>query len=454
MKTDWYDSSREKVIADWQDLKFGMFIHFGLFSIAGGCWNGKRIEYGYSELIEYHGNIPQADYEALKDKFTIENFNAEEIVGLAKAAGMKYIVLVSKHLDGFCLFDTKTTDFNSMDSPCHRDIVREMSEACASAGLRFGFYYPWVGWHNPYAVPFSMHNSDVIPPRFMQYCIDQLTELLSNYGPICELWMDMGAPTLEQSQTVADLAHRLQPGIMINGRIWNDCHDFISMPDNRFPDCKINVPWELPATIFHDTWCYRSFEKRDDLPGKVNQISDELFNVVENGGNYLLNIGPMGDGSVVPYERDVLLNVGKTVRERGLCRKESVTISERVTNETSCFVLEHGMPNIRYTGHEYYTMHPIITGYSWDIDVEEEGKFGLSCKLELPLEHEQKLCVETNDRTFVFSLKAKLIRMGICAAVHLEKGVNHISIYTPGNPLERPQFPDLCASLEFSRQAT
>jgi alpha-L-fucosidase len=455
MRMDWHDEGRKKVISDWQDLKFGMFIHFGLFSVSAGCWNGKNISKGYAEMIMVHGDVPQADYEGLVDQFTIEHFDADEIASLAKAAGMKYIVLVSKHHDGFCLFDTKTTDYSSMHSACHRDVVAEMSKACARAGLRFGIYYSWIDWHYPYALPFSLHNSDRIPKLHMQYTLAQLSELLSNYGPLCELWLDMGAPTAQQSEAVACLARSLQPHMMINGRIWNDFGDFMSMADNALPFCHLDSPWEMPATFFPDAWCYRRFPKRENPAAKIEEKAEELFRVVGSGGNYLLNIGPRGDGSVTEFEREVLLGIGQKVKQKGLARKEKpVSISEEIDAGRKSFVLEKGEPHSRYTGAEYYSLHPIVTGYSWDLKLDEGGIFDLKCRLECILEHEQKLCIDAGSDTFIFTLKEGIKEMGIRSGLKLDAGICHVAIYTPGNPLSRPEFPDLCARLEFSRQAT
>ncbi|MDD3163752.1 MAG: alpha-L-fucosidase [Sphaerochaetaceae bacterium] len=452
MKYKWNDDAREKVISGWKDLKYGMFVHFGLFSLCGGMWNGKPVTYGYSEQILSHGPIPHIDYERLASQLTIEKFNADEIASLAKDAGMNYIVMMTKHHDGFCLFDTDTTDYNSVHSACHKDVIAEMSEACRKAGLKFGLYYSWIDWHYPYALPISSHNSDAIPPLHMQYNLDQLTELLSNYGPICELWMDMGAPTKDQSESVRELAHRLQPGIMINGRIWNDCGDFVTMADNGYPDCSLDVPWQTPATVYHETWGYRSWQKRDDLPGKVKAISENLFRVLDGGGNYLLNIGPEGDGSVVPFERDVLLEIRKKIDERGgLDRHCPCEIASESIDGNEAVVLENGTPHFRYTGSEYYSLRKIITAYSWNLDLKHDGDYRLSYLLDEPLKHEQKLCIDTPDETFIFPMKENKQEFGICSSVHLGKGLNTISLYTQGPTISRPEFPGIVVRLKLER---
>lgn len=440
MMKDWRMEARLDTIQRWKELAYGMFIHFGLYSLCGGVWNGQKVEVGYSEQILSHGPVPQADYEALKDSFLVERFDADQIVALAISAGMRYVVLTAKHHDGFCLFDTDTTDYSSAQAPCHRDLVAEMSRACKRAGLGFGVYYSWIDWHFPYALPISPHNSDRIPPLHMEYNLAQLRELLSNYGEICELWMDMGAPTREQSLMVRELAHALQPGIMVNGRVWNDCGDFLTMGDNQFPEHELELPWQTPATIYHETWSYRSWQERTDAPGKIALLSSALFSVLDRGGNYLLNIGPMADGSIVPFEREVLEGIGGEVRRRGLVRipadNRASTWIPPIAPEVE---LTHATKHYRYTGGDYYSFHPIVTALSWDVRLETPGFYEISYRLAFPLEKELKLCLEYPGGNFVFHLKRNLQRFVISSKLRLPAGTFQLVMHTIGSPIERPQ---------------
>ena len=297
----------------WRKLHFGLFIHFGLYSIPGGVWNGEAVTRGYSEQILSQGDLDRTDYEALAGEFDPKNFDAYLIARTAKAAGMSYVVITTKHHDGFCLFDTETTDYNSRKSASRRDFVRELSDACRAEGLGLGLYFSWIDWHCPHALPISDHNSDRIPPEHHRYNLVQLTELLSNYGPICELWFDMGHPTREQSQEMANLVRRIQPGAMISGRIWNNQEDFYVMGDNEIPSFRMDRPWQTPASIYKETWGYRSWQERPDLDGKITELVRQLGTVSALGGNYLLNIGPRGDGSLVPFEADVLEGIGRWI---------------------------------------------------------------------------------------------------------------------------------------------
>jgi alpha-L-fucosidase len=300
-----------ETVTQWQDRKFGMFIHFGLYSQLGGMWDGQKIDNGYSEQIMANAPIPLDDYAATAKTFNPTRWDPDAIVALAKAAGMKYIVITSKHHDGFNMFHTSQTKYNIVDAtPYHRDIVKELSEACKRGGIAFGVYYSSIDWHEPGMDHYIEGNSNPISDAHAQFNAAQLRELLSNYGPISEIWFDMGKPTPAQSDLFATTVHRLQPQTMVSGRVWNYEGDFTVMGDNEVPAYGIDEPWQTPASIFSDTWGYRSWQKRDDLQGKIEENILKLVQVVSRGGNYILNIGPEGDGSVVPYEAEVLRGVG------------------------------------------------------------------------------------------------------------------------------------------------
>jgi alpha-L-fucosidase len=307
-----------ETIKAWQDRKFGMFIHFGLYSLAGGMWNGQRVDNGYSEQILANAPMPPMQYEALAKRFDPVNFNADAIVALAKAAGMKFIVITAKHHDGFNLFQTALTPYNTVDgTPYHKDIVKQLAEACARAGLKFGVYYSTIDWHHPGGNTYIDGNSNPITPAQEAFNVAQLKELMSHYGPIAEIWFDMGKPTPAQSAHFAETVHTLQPQTMISGRVWNYYGDFAVMGDNSEPDVSVELPWQAPASMFPETWGYRSWQSRTNLRGKIRENITRLVRVVSQGGNYILNIGPEGDGSVVPYEAQVLDGIGQWLQRNG-----------------------------------------------------------------------------------------------------------------------------------------
>lgn len=299
-------------LQQWKDQKYSMFIHYGIYSVLGGVWDGKLISRGLSEQIQAHAGIYSDTYAAVAKQFNPVNWSADSIALLAKAAGMRSIVITSKHHDGFCMFRSAHTDFNVVDAtPFKRDVIKELSDACKRHGLKFGLYFSLIDWHYPQASPISSHNSDYITPEHHAYNKKQVTELLTNYGPISELWFDMGSQNAAQSKELRDLVHQLQPNCLVSSRIGNDMGDFTVMGDNQEPDYSIGVPWQSPASFFDETWGYRSWQKRGSEDEKMREKLTSLIQVVSRGGNYLLNIGPKGDGSVVGFEKHVLLRIGK-----------------------------------------------------------------------------------------------------------------------------------------------
>ena len=302
----------------WHHNKFSMFIHFGLYSVYGGVYQGQPVKFGYSEQIQSFAGIFSDWYGNTALKFNPEKFNADEIVALAKEAGMRSIVITTKHHDGFCLFKTATTEYNSVDAtPAKRDYVKELSDACRRGGINFAMYFSLIDWNYPHAYPISSHNCDFITPQHHEFTKAQVTELLTNYGPISELWFDMGSNRPEQSKELYELVHKLQPDCMVSGRLGNGWYDFAVMADNTYPEGALQAPWQSAASMFDETWSYRSWQKRGDKHEKAMEKLRSLINVVSHGGNFLLNIGPRGDGSVVEFESEVLKEMGAWLKENG-----------------------------------------------------------------------------------------------------------------------------------------
>ena len=303
-----------QTIRQWQSRKYGMFIHFGLFSTLGGVWKGKQYSGNYSEQIQSDADIPEAEYAKLAGQFNPTQWDPEAIVKLAEEAGMKFIVLTSKHHDGFNMFATKQTAYNVVDgTPYKRDVVRSLADACHRHHMAFGVYYSTIDWH--FGDIHDHRNDNPISPAHEKFNVAQLRELLSNYGPLSEIWFDMGHPTPLQSRHFAETVHHLQPECMISGRVFNSEGDFGETGDDDIPDYVADEPWESPASIFSETWGYRSWQKRGPLDDKIHEHILRLVKVVSRGGNYLLNIGPKGDGSIVDYEAEVLRGAGAWVRK-------------------------------------------------------------------------------------------------------------------------------------------
>lgn len=310
--------TQEQAISEWESHKYSMFIHFGVYSELGGVWDGERVEKGYSEQIRAHGNISREEFRDVANTFNPVNWNPDSVAVLAKKAGMKSIVITAKHHDGFALYDTEYSDFNIIDAtPYDHDIIKELAEATRKQGLDFGVYFSLIDWDYEHALPISSHNSDSIPPQHHQFNLNQVEELMTEYGPISEIWFDMGKPTLEQSRELKEMVKKHQPNTLVSGRLWNDQGDFVVMGDNVSPDFRMGTLWQTPASMFDETWGYRSWQERGDPKEKALEKLKSLIKVVSNGGNYLLNIGPKGDGSIVEFEKEVLLIIGDWLDKNG-----------------------------------------------------------------------------------------------------------------------------------------
>ena len=302
----------------WYADKYSMFIHFGLYSHFGGVYAGEPVRQGYSEQIQSFAGIFSDWYAEEAYGFDPVNFDADAIAQLAKAGGMRSIVFTSKHHDGFCMFDTRTTKYSSVYMmPSHRDYVREISEACRRHGLKFGLYYSLIDWNYPHAYPISSHNADFVTPQHHEFSKAQVRELLTNYGEVSELWFDMGSLEPWQSQELYALVKELQPDCMVSGRLGNDAYDFAVMPDNKLPESALHAPWQTAASMFNETWSYRSWQERGRVEDKYAEKLRSLIEIVAHGGNYLLNIGPASDGSVVPFEDEVVRRIGKWLEQNG-----------------------------------------------------------------------------------------------------------------------------------------
>jgi alpha-L-fucosidase len=312
------NDTHDEGMPSWQNQKFSMFIHWGIYSIPAGVWKGEKIN-GYGEQIKGHAKISTEEYRGLASQFDPTKWDADSVAVLAKKAGMKSIIMTSKHHDGFCMFDSKFTKFDVVDAtPYKKDVVKELAEACKRHNLKFGVYFSLIDWDYEGATPFvSTRNSDSITPLHHQYNLNQIEELLLNYGEISEIWFDMSSPTYNQSKEMVALVKKSQPNCLVSGRVWNDQGDFMVMGDNYQPEFKMGVPWQTPASMFDETWSYRSWQERTSVEEKVTEKINSLLSIVSAGGNYLLNIGPKADGTVISFEKQVLEGVGEWLEKNG-----------------------------------------------------------------------------------------------------------------------------------------
>ena len=312
-------SDVKKRLRWWEEARFGMFIHWGIYSVPAGFWKGEPIP-SLGEWIMRNAKIPIQEYEQLAGQFNPVKFNAREWVSVAKAAGMRYIVITSKHHDGFAMFNSPSNPYNIVDAtPYGHDVMADLAEACAEAGLKLCFYYSQSqDWHAPggaghWEEPNSENwSSQPLPESFAAYLENkvkpQLRELLTQYGPIGLIWFDTPvAISLEQSQMLKDFVHELQPDCLVSGRIGNDLGDYGSLGDNQMPCGPVEGAWETPATL-NDTWGYKS---DDDNWKSVKDLLYLLVDLASKGVNYLLNVGPTSEGLIPQPSIDLLLEIGK-----------------------------------------------------------------------------------------------------------------------------------------------
>jgi len=304
---------------DWfREARFGMFIHWGLYAIPAGRWKGQAIP-GIGEWIQLRARIPNAEYEQLAKQFNPTKFDAEAWVSLAKRAGQKYLTITAKHHDGFCMYDSKVTEYDVVDAtPFGRDPMKELAEACGRHGIKLCFYYSQTqDWHHPDG---HANDWDFDPAKkdfegyVREYVKPQVRELLTQYGPIGLIWFD--TPLIisrELSQELVDLVHEIQPACLVNGRIGNDIGDYAETRDNVVPEDLIEADWENPATI-NDTWGFKS----DDHNWKSTEtLIQKLVDIVSKNGNYLLNVGPTADGVIPQPSVERLEAIGRWLETHG-----------------------------------------------------------------------------------------------------------------------------------------
>jgi len=304
----------------WREARFGLFIHWGLYAIPAGEWIGDA---GHAEWIRTTAQITLSEYDLLVEQFNPVNFSAEEWARLAKEAGMRYIVITSKHHDGFCLFDSAQTDFDIMSTPFQRDIMKELSDATRAQGLRMGWYHSIMDWHHPDYLPRrdweTNRSSDGADfDRFVEYLHAQVEELLTNYGDIGVMWFDgewENTWTHEHGIALYDHVRAIAPSTIINNRVdkgragmagltVNDSFrgDF-GTPEQEIPPTGLpGIDWETCMTM-NDHWGYNA---QDSNWKSTTQLVRTLVDVASKGGNFLLNVGPKADGTF-PEESTIRL---------------------------------------------------------------------------------------------------------------------------------------------------
>jgi alpha-L-fucosidase len=314
-------------MAWWRAARFGMFIHWGVYSVPAGTYDGQQIK-GIGEWIMNNASIPVAVYARYAAQFNPTGFDADQWVSIAKNAGMKYIIITAKHHDGFAMFHTKVDGFNIYDAtPFKRDPLAELAVACQKQGIKLGFYYSQSqDWHHPggFAIKHGGRKTEHWDPAqdgdFDQYlqnvALPQVRELLTNYGPVAVLWFDTPRQmTPQRGQPFIDLLHELQPQIIRNNRLIDGGKTGDTetpeqyVPPQGFP----GRDWETCMTI-NDTWGYKSYDTNFK---SVETLLRNLIDIASKGGNYLLNVGPTAQGVIPQPEVDRLEAIGKWLDVNG-----------------------------------------------------------------------------------------------------------------------------------------
>jgi alpha-L-fucosidase len=297
----------------WREARFGLFIHWGLYAIPAGQW---KEDTDHGEWILTTANIPVEEYEHFKERFDPVKFDADLWARTAKEAGMKYIVITSKHHDGFCLFDSQHTDYDVMSTPFQRDILKELSDACRRHGLAMCWYHSIMDWHHPDYLPRRDWETRTAEgasfPRYVDHLHRQVEELLTNYGPIGVMWFDgewESTWTNEYGKELYALCRRLQPDVIVNNRVSTGRGGMAGMtaegdypgdfgtPEQEIPAQGIpGVDWETCMTM-NEHWGYNS---RDMKWKSSTELIRNLVDIASKGGNFLLNVGPTADGEFPP----------------------------------------------------------------------------------------------------------------------------------------------------------
>lgn len=327
-----YDAAQRERMAWFGEARLGLFIHWGLYSIPAGQWPGRENR-RRGEWIMLEENVPSAEYEKLARQFNPVKFDARAWVEVAKAAGFRYLVVTTKHHDGFCLFPSKFTDYDIADAtPFGRDPIRELADACRQAGLVFCVYYSVADWHHPefpaqYSQPArdpstdrrsttqGFHGdpkADADIGKYADYMREQVRELLTNYGPIGIVWFDGGGALrvpnraeLIKGDELVRMINAVQPGTLINNRA-GVMADY-GTPEQRIPGGRTVEPFEVCMTL-NRKWGYNRFDREWKPPALVVR---NIADIVSKGGNYLINVGPTGEGELPQEDVEILREVGK-----------------------------------------------------------------------------------------------------------------------------------------------
>lgn len=323
----------------WRSNRFGQFIHWGLYAIPGGVWNGKTYNYA-AEFLKSSAKIPTSTWDSLMYQFNPVKFNAKEWAKMAKKMGAKYMTITTKHHEGFCLWPTKFTEFNISHTPYKKDILKELVEAYNAEGIDVNFYYSVLDWHHPdWRYDIKSSEDSIAFRRFLQFASNQLRELATNYPTVKAFWFDgtwdnsikkNGWWTLE----VEKMLKEVTPGAIVNSRLRADdlgkrhidsngelMGDYESGYERRLPnpykDLQVTKwDWEACMTVPENQWGYHKDWSISHVKSPL-ELLEMVVHATSMGGNFLLNFGPAGDGSIRKEEQNIATEIGAWMQKNG-----------------------------------------------------------------------------------------------------------------------------------------
>ncbi len=305
-------------LARWRDARFGLFIHWGLYALPAGVWQGKRVPY-IGEWMMFREKIPVATYSKLAAKFNPTKFDAAAIVRLAREAGQRYLVITAKHHDGFAMYDSPSNPYNIVAAtPWAHDPMKDLARECKKQGVTLCFYYSQdLDWHHPDGAwnDWDFDKARKNPDRYLREKVyPQLRELLTQYGPVGLIWFDTPL-TISPAQSLAirRFVKKIQPGCLVSGRIGHGLGDYGIPRDNQMPPGRLSGDWEVCATLNH-TWGYKQHDHEWKSPENLIRT---LIESASKNANYLLNIGPDATGRVPAASAARLRAIGRWLKANG-----------------------------------------------------------------------------------------------------------------------------------------
>lgn len=335
-----YTSKRtDDAMNKWRSNRFGQFIHWGLYAIPGGVWNGKTYNYA-AEFLKSSANVPDVVWDSLMYQFNPVQFDAKKWARMAKNMGVKYMTITTKHHEGFCMWPSKYTDFNVGNSPYKKDLLKELVTAYNAEGIDVNFYYSVLDWHHPdWRYDIKTPEDSIAFSRYLTFAGSQLKELAINYPTVKAFWFDgtwdnsvkkNGRWTYE----IEKMLKEVRPGVIVNSRLRADdfgkrhkdsngqlMGDYESGYERRLPDPVNDLAvtkwdWEACMTIPENQWGYHKDWTISHIKTPV-ELLEMLANATSMGGNFLLNFGPAADGTFRQQEQDIATTIGKWMARYG-----------------------------------------------------------------------------------------------------------------------------------------